>query len=397
MNRGVRLFIVAGEPSGDLLGAALIKGLQRLHDEADLTLRMVGGPKMENCGPRSLFPMEELSVMGVAEILPRLPNLLRRIRQTADAVIEMAPDVLITIDSPDFSLRVSKRVKKALPDLKVIHFVAPSVWAWRPGRAAKMASHVDHVLALLPFEPPYMEAAGMTCDFVGHPVAHLTQPDPASVAVFRERHGIGATQPFLLVLPGSRKGEVSRLGPVFAKVATQIREIHPEVAVMVGAAPSVASEVRALFAPDQTGWPKILEPEGMGSNSFEALKQTCFAAADAALAASGTVSLELAAAGTPCVIGYAVNPVTAMMARRLLKLDTFTLTNLVTGTRSVPEFLQENCTAEKLTPAVSKLLFDATANGAQRAAADRAMQLLGRNGPEPGLRAAESVMRVLAD
>ena len=164
-----RIFIAAGEPSGDLLGGALIAGLRQL--TADLTLEGIGGPAMAAEGIASRFPMEELSVMGLTEVVPRLPNLLRRIRETGDAAAAMAPDALVTIDSPDFSFRVARRARSRRPDLRVIHYVAPSVWAWRPGRALKMAKVVDHVLALLPFEPPYMEAAGMTCDFVGHPVA----------------------------------------------------------------------------------------------------------------------------------------------------------------------------------------------------------------------------------
>ncbi len=351
---------------------------------------------MEALGIRSLFPMQDLSVMGVAEVLPRLPNLLRRIRQTADAVIEMVPDALVTIDSPDFCLRVAKRVRKSLPRIKVIHYVAPSVWAWRPARAAKMARQVDHVLALLPFEPPYMEAAGMTCDFVGHPAAHVDQPDAAQVAALRETFGMEPSQPLMVVLPGSRSGEVIRLGPVFAEVTSRMRKARSDVAAIVVAAPSVADEVSAIFTPDVHGWPKILTPGNGGIGEFEDTKRTCFAAADAALAASGTVSLELAAAGTPCVIGYAVNPVTAFLARRLLKLDTFTLTNLITETRSVPEFLQQACTVDNLVPAVSDLLLDRDASRAQREAGDRAMLLLGRGGPDPGLRAAQSVMRVLA-
>ena len=170
-----RLFIAAGEPSGDLLGGVLIAGLRQL--DPGLALEGIGGPAMAAQGLVSRFPMEELSVMGLAEVLPRLPNLLRRIRETGDAAAAMAPDALVTIDSPDFSLRVAKRARALRPDLRTIHYVAPSVWAWRPGRAARMARVIDHVLALLPFEPPYMQAAGMTCDFVGHPVAAEPEAD----------------------------------------------------------------------------------------------------------------------------------------------------------------------------------------------------------------------------
>ena len=206
-----RLFIVAGEPSGDLLGGALIAGLRQLCGDG-LTLDGVGGPAMAAEGLASRFPMEELSVMGLAEVLPRLPNLLRRIRETGDAAAAMAPDALVTIDSPDFSLRVARRARRLRPGLRVIHYVAPSVWAWRPGRAAKMARVVDHVLALLPFEPPYMQAAGMTCDFVGHPVAAEPQATPAEVAALRAELGVAPGQRLLVAPAGiaARRGHPPR-------------------------------------------------------------------------------------------------------------------------------------------------------------------------------------------
>ncbi len=235
---GVRLFLLAGEPSGDALGGALIAGLRQLLGDG-LAVEGVGGPAMAAEGLTSRFPMAELSVMGVAEVLPRLPNLIRRIRQTGDAVAAAAPDALVTIDSPDFTLRVARRARRLRPGLKVIHYVAPSVWAWRPGRAARMAEVVDHVLALLPFEPPYMQAAGMTCDFVGHPVAAEPQASEGEVALLRAELAIAPGQPVLALLPGSRRGEAARLAPVFAAVAARLRALMPELAVIVPAAPGL--------------------------------------------------------------------------------------------------------------------------------------------------------------
>jgi lipid-A-disaccharide synthase len=385
----VRLFLTAGEPSGDLLGAALIAGLRDLRGEA-LTLEGVGGPAMAAQGFTSRFPMEELSVMGVAEVLPRAPALLRRIAETGDAVAAARPDALVTIDSPDFSLRVARRARRSLPGLRAVHYVAPSVWAWRPGRAAKMARVVDHVLALLPFEPPYMQAAGMTCDFVGHPVAQAPQADAAGVAALRHELRLAPEQPILLLLPGSRRGEVGRLGPIFAEVAARLRRDRPDLALVIPTVAPVAEMVRAAFPPESGA--HILDPGAMPGPRAEARKRAAFAAAGAALAASGTVSLELAAAGTPCVIAYATSPLTAFLVRRLLRIDTVTLTNLVTDTRTVPEFIQENCTPERITPAVAQLLDDPEAVASQRAAADRCMELLGRDGDPPGLRAARSVL-----
>ena len=339
-------------------------------------------------GLTSRFPMAELSVMGIAEVLPRLPGLLARIRETGDAVAAVAPDALVTIDSPDFSLRVARRARRLRPGLRTIHYVAPSVWAWRPGRAAKMARVVDHVLALLPFEPPYMQAAGMTCDFVGHPVVAERQASDAEVAALRAELAIGPGQPVLALLPGSRRGEVTRLAPVFAEVARRLRERMPELAVIVPAAPGVVGLLDAGLRPDAAGWPHVMDPRGMAAPDWEARKRAAFAAADVALAASGTVSLELAAAGTPMVIGYDANWLTVWLAKRLVRVETATLVNLVTETRAVPEFLAEDCTPARITPAVAALLDDPDAAAAQRAAANLTMQRLGRGGEAPGLRAA---------
>ena len=210
----MKVFLIAGEPSGDRLGAALMAGLRQL--APGVAFRGVAGPLMQGQGMQSLFPMEELSVMGLAEILPRYFDLKRRIRQTAEAVLAEDPDVLITIDSPDFCLRVARLVKAA-SDIRVVHYVAPTVWAWRPGRAAKMARHVDQVLALFPFEPPYMEAAGMDCDFVGHPVAADPPVTPAEIAGFPRRPWPGSRPAASGRCCPARAGpEIERLGATFA-------------------------------------------------------------------------------------------------------------------------------------------------------------------------------------
>lgn len=389
-----RLFLIAGEPSGDLLGGALMAGLRALCGPG-LDMTGLGGPAMAAEGLTSLFPIDELSVMGLAEVLPRAPALLRRIGQTARAVAAARPDALITIDSPDFSLRVAARARAALPGLRVVHYVAPSVWAWRPGRAAKMARHVDHVLALLPFEPPYMQAAGMTCEFVGHPAAAEPAATDAEIAALRAEHRIAAGQRLLVVLPGSRRGEVTRLAPVFGAVIARLRATMPDLAVLAPAAGPVADLVAARLPPDADGWPRILDPRGLTAPVAEAQKRAAFAAAHAALAASGTVSLELAAQGAPMVIAYSASPLTAWIVRRLIRIDTATLVNLVTETRAVPEFLLQDCRPELIAPAVARLLSDPGAAEAQRAEGARAMALLGRGGAPPGLRAARSVLAAI--
>lgn len=375
----MRLYIIAGEPSGDRLGAALISGLRTLLPEVEI--HGIGGPAMQDEGLHSLFPMSDLAVMGLAEVLPRLRHLFRRRDEAVADIARLRPDALITIDSPDFCLRVAAKAKAAKPDLPVIHYVAPSVWAWREGRSAKMARSVDHVLALLPFEPPYMRDAGMTCDFVGHPVVADPLATPAEAGLFRERHGIDG--PLALVLPGSRKGEVGRLAPIFGEA---LEHLPRGARVVVPAVAHLADTVRSAVRT----WPgKPLVVTDMAD------KRAAFAAANAALAASGTVSLELAANGVPMVIAYDMNWLSRQIIGRMLKVDTVTLVNLVTKTNAVPEFLGEACKPEPVGRALSDLLRIPSRRAAQADALDRTMDLLGRGGEAPGLRAARSVLSAI--
>ena len=372
----MKLFLIAGEPSGDRLGAALMQGLKTL--SPDVEFAGVGGPLMQAEGLSSLFPMEELSVMGLVEVLPKYAHLKRRIRECAASVQDSGAQALITIDSPDFCLRVAALVKAARADFPTIHYVAPSVWAWRPGRAARMARHIDHVLALLPFEPPLMTAAGMTCDFVGHPVVAEPLATPEQTARLR---GDG---PLILALPGSRKGEVTRLAPVIGQVLARIKAVHPNARVALPTVRGVADLVRGLSA-DWPIAPLIIE-DAM-------TKRAAFAAADVAIAASGTVSLELAANDCPMVIAYDMNPITLWLMRRAALIDTVTLVNLVSETRVVPEFIGNRCRADLIAPAVLGLLADPSA---QTAAMALTMHRLGQGGEAPGLRAARSVLDRLA-
>lgn len=377
-------FLIAGEPSGDKLGAALMAGLKMLDPKAEF--HGIGGPLMEAQGLASLFPMEELSIMGIWEVLPKYRALKARIREAAEAVARVKPAALITIDSPDFCLRVAGLVRAATPDIRTIHYVAPSVWAWRPGRAAKMARYIDHVLALLPFEPPYMQAAGMTCDFVGHPVVAEPRASDAEAADFRETYMIGPDQPLVLCLPGSRVGEVKRLAGRFDEALMQLRDREPGLRVVVPTVRGVAPMVRAMTA----RWPVapivVEEP---------ADKAAAFKAADIALAASGTVSLELAANRTPMVIAYDMAPLSRMIIGKMLKIDTVTLVNLVSETRAIPEFIGINCQAAPIAKALLALLEDPVIQAEQRAAMELTMQRLGEGGEAPGLRAARSVLAQL--
>ncbi|MGJ8597504.1 lipid-A-disaccharide synthase [Sulfitobacter sp.] len=379
----LRVFILAGEPSGDKLGGALMAGLKALRPE--VAFEGVGGVQMQAEGLQSRFDMNELSVMGLAEVLPKYRHLKRRIAQTAQAVLDMRPDVLITIDSPDFSLRVAKLVK-ASSNIRTVHYVAPTVWAWRAGRAAKMARHIDHVLALFPFEPPLMQAAGMRCDFVGHPVVAEPVATQVDAERFRAAHGIGDA-PLLMVLPGSRRGEVARLGPRFSDAISRIKAQRPELKIVVPAAGPVADAVKLLTVawPDTT----VLDPrEGDYEDAMDQ-KRAAFRAADVALAASGTVSLELAAADTPMVIAYDMSPLSRFIISRMMLVDTVTLVNLVSDTRVVPEFIGKDCDPALISRGISDVM---AAPDVQRAAMSLTMERLGRGGEAPGLRAAKAVL-----
>jgi lipid-A-disaccharide synthase len=389
----LRLFLVAGEASGDRLGAALIRGLREVSDDA-LELHGIGGPLMQAEGLTSLFPMEELSVMGLTEILPRLRSLLARVSQTADAVVDLGPDALITIDSPEFSLRVAARVKARAEHVPTIHYVAPTVWAWRAKRARKMAKSIDHVLALFPFEPPYMQAEGMSCDFVGHPVTTEPVASGAEAAAFRGAHGIDADAPLILVLPGSRRSEVDRLAPIFGEALRPVLRAHPDARVVLPTTETVAP----VLVEKLNGWPVapvIIDPRGQRADDHLARKRAAFAAADVALAASGTVSLELAAAETPMVVAYDMSWMSRKIIGAMLKVDTVTLVNLVSDTRAVPEFLGPECKPAPIARALRELLGDEAARTDQFDAMAATMLKLGRGGEPPGMRAARSVLSVI--
>jgi lipid-A-disaccharide synthase len=297
------------------------------------------------------------------------------------------PAALITIDSPDFCLRVAALVKSAQPKAKTIHYVAPSVWAWRPGRAAKMAKVIDHVLALLPFEPPYMTAAGMSCDFVGHPVTAEPVATPEQAQAFRAAQGIAPEVPLIAALPGSRKGEVTRLIPPFGKALAHVAAVHPDLRVIL----PTPRHLQALVTEATRDWPgaPVILPA-----PDVATRTAAFAAADAALAASGTVSLELAAQACPMIIAYDMAPLTLWLMRRMARIDTVTLVNLVSETRAVPEFIGSDCRAERIAPALLRLLDNGP--GAQAQAMTLTMERLGRGGEGPGLRAARSALKSLS-
>lgn len=381
-----RIFLVAGEPSGDLLGARLMAALRFL-TQGRARFAGVGGENMKAEGLQSLFPIADLAVMGFVEVLPRLPLVFRRRDEVLAALERDPPDLILTIDSWGFNKLIAAGAKKRLPTIPRWHFVAPMVWAWKEGRARRMAALIDGLLALFPHEPPYFERHGLRAVAVGHPVIE-GGADKGEAAAFRARHAIGAAETIIAVLPGSRPGEVDRLLPVFRAVLVRLAAERKGLVTVIPTVDTVADRVAAQSA----DWPTPLRIVRGGREKFDA-----FAAAGVALAASGTVALELAMAGLPAIIAYKVNPLTAVAARHLLKIKYVNLVNLLLDRPAVPEFLQEQCKPDILAGALGLLLDDATAREAQKAALAEAMARLGRGGPSPSRRAAQVLLDTITE
>jgi lipid-A-disaccharide synthase len=373
------IFLVAGEPSGDQLGARLMAEL-KAETNGRVRFAGVGGERMAGEGLTSLFPMADLSVMGLAEVLPHLATILRRMRQTVAAARAARPDAVVTIDSPSFSLRVMRRL--AAIDCPRIHYVAPQVWAWKPWRAKTMAGYLDHLLALLPFEPPIFQQHGLKTSCIGHPVVE-TAGRTFDADAFRRTHTIPATAPLICLLPGSRKSEVKRLLPVFEETAARLADRLPDLHVVLPTVAGVERRVRQATR----AWPVPVTVVTGAENRY-----TAFAAAHAAIAASGTVAVELAVAQLPAVIAYRVNRLTAFLARRLIRVRFVSLPNLVMDRSIQPEMLQDDCTPAKLADALQPLLDDAERRAAYVAACQEAARALGAFGVPPSRKAARIVL-----
>lgn len=375
--RRLKLAVVAGEASGDQLGAELIRALRAMNVEVELV--GVGGPAMIGEGLKSLFDQSDIAVMGLGPVIRRLPLLVRRIRETAAMIAGASPDILVTIDAPDFSKRVAKRVRAVAPEIPIVHWVCPSVWAWRPGRAPAMRPYIDHILCLLPFEPEALRALnGPPGTYIGHPlierIADMRPSDPAKQKA-RAQHGD------LLLLPGSRISEIRRLLPLFLEVteggaSAGIRRVIPTL-------PHLENLVRDLI-----GERKVEIVVG------DAAKYGAFRRARAALAASGTVTLELALAGIPMIAAYRVAGWEAFIARRMIKVPSVILPNLILGEMLVPEFIQEAATVANLKAAIAPLLADRPEALAQRSGFVRLETRMRDDGASPSAHAASVVLDV---
>lgn len=373
------IFIIAGEHSGDALGAKVMAGLIQATG-GHVRLAGIGGPEMAAQGLQSLFPMRELAIMGLLEVIPHIPRVLRRIDETVKAIAAARPDVVLTIDAPGFCFRVAKKLKGQ--DIPLVHLVAPTVWAWKPKRAEKIAKFLDHLLVILPFEPPYFTRHGLETSYVGHPIVENPAGDGAA---FRIRHGIPAEAPLLAVLPGSRRGEIDRLLPPFAEAVARLARRHPGLRVALPAVDSLRDRISEAVA----NWPV---PVTLCDGADE--KADLFAAADLALSAAGTAVLELVLAGVPTVAAYKVNPVSYRIARQLVSLKRYTLPNILLEAEIVPELIQADCTADRLEGALEILLSDPAARNRQIEAGLRLKEMLGGNDTAPSRRIADKLLAI---
>ncbi|WP_271673449.1 lipid-A-disaccharide synthase [Bradyrhizobium sp. CCBAU 51627] len=378
-----KIFLIATEESGDRLGSALMKVLrQRLGD--GVQFEGVGGRTMAREGLETLFPIEELSIVGFAAVLQQLPKILRLIRETADAVTDSAPDALVIIDSPDFTHRVARRVRAKNPAIPIIDYVSPSVWAWRPGRARAMLGYVDHVLGLLPFEPEeYRKLKGPPCSYVGHPLVEQLgslRPDAG------EQRRRDSEPPVLLVLPGSRRSEIRHHLGLFGAALGRLQAEGRAFELMLPTMSHLEAAVREGVA----NWP--VKPQIVVG---ETEKRSAFRIARAALAKSGTVTLELALSGIPMVTAYRVGATEAFILRRAIQVSSVILANLVIGKDVIPEFLQEDCTPEKLAGALSEVLTDSPMRKQQVEAFAQLDTIMSTGNKSPSVLAADIVLATM--
>lgn len=385
MSRPLKVMLVAAEASGDALGAGLAHALKtRLG--AEVSFVGVGGPKMAAEGVASPFDIAELSILGWIEGLKAYGLVKRRVADTVELAKAEQPDAVVLIDSWGFTIRVAKALRQVLPGVPLIKYVGPQVWASRPGRAKTLAASVDHLLSLYSFDAPWFEREGLPTTVVGSQALHVDMAS-ADGARFRAARGIAADAPLLLVLPGSRPSEITRMTPVFEATVKRLKAADPALEIAVVAAGTVAADVAGRVA----AWPfrAHLVQE---ADKYDAMK-----AANVALATSGTVSTELALAGAPMVIAYRIDGLSYLLMKNLVTAKHITLFNIAADERIAPEFIQNDATPEKLTDAVGRLLSDPQAAAVQAARQTAALDLMGRGGPDPSELAADAVLRVIAD
>lgn len=384
MSEPLKVMLVAAEASGDNLGAGLARAIKAKVGDDNVRFVGVGGPRMAEQGVVSPFDISDLSILGWIEGLRAYGRVKQRVAETVALAVREQPDVAVLIDSWGFTIRVAKGLRAALPDLKIVKYVGPQVWASRPGRAKTLAATVDHLMTLHGFDPPWFEKEGLPTTFVGNPSLALDFSS-ADGARFRADNGLTPDQPLLLILPGSRPAEIARMTPVFEATAQRLKAERPDLAIAVVVADTVSDDLKGRVA----GWssrPILVEGD--------AAKKDAMTAATVALATSGTVSTELALAGAPMIIAYRLGGLSFALTRPLMTARHITLFNIAADDRIAPEFLQDEATPEALAKAVADRLDDPDLRADQIARQTAALELMGRGRPDPSAAAAGVVLDV---
>ena len=380
----MKYYLIAGEPSGDALGARLMASIRRKDKKAEFF--GVGGDSMQTQGLKSLFNIRELAVMGLAEVIPSIPKILQRIKQTVQNIIDTQPDVIITVDSWSFSARIHKKLRALKTGIPQVHYVAPQVWAWKKKRARTMYKYIDLLLTLFPNEPKYFLPYNLPTVFVGHPVIESVIVNGNNKGEFRAKHNITSSQRIMLILPGSRRNEVERLLPVFLQAAAKLRQKHPELIFVIPTVSTVADKVKS--AVQETNLP-IIVVEG------EQERRNAFQDADVAMAASGTVALELAIVDVPHIIAYKVPKLTEWIARHFIHIQYVNLTNILLGKEYVPELLQQDCTVENILYYCEKFLAQEQPYQKQMEGFAKIRKLLGMGEQTPSDNARDAIMDII--
>lgn len=382
----MKIYLVAGEPSGDALGSRFMQAMRK-KTNGNVEFYGVGGESMENQGLKSLFDISDLAIMGLSEVIPSIPKVLKLISHTVEDIVKVKPDVVITIDSWSFGSRVQKALRKRNLNIPQVHYVAPQVWAWKKKRAKTMYKYVDHLMTLLPQEPKYFTPYGLDTTFVGHPVIE-SKVVTGSGEEFRKKFNIADDKRIMAVLPGSRHNEVAKLLPVFLETAQKIYDEDNSFCFVIPTVKTVVKRVRKMA--EESNLPIIVvENEEDRHNAFNA--------AEIAVAASGTVALELAIANIPHVIAYKVSPISAMLVRRFLHIQFVNLSNILLGREIIPELLQERCISGNIKSYISELLSKKDLYEKQMDGFDKVRKILGMSEQTPSENACDVILKIIEE
>lgn len=381
-----KIYLIAGEPSGDLLGSRLMRAMKK-ETNGEVEFYGLGGDTMEREGLKPLFDISDLAIMGIMEIIPSIPKILRHIKTTINDILRVRPDAVITIDSWSFSARIHQALRKKKTGIPQIHYVAPQVWAWKKKRAKTMYKYIDHLLTLFPYEPKYFTPYKLPTDFIGHPVIE-SEAVHGDAKAFHKKFNVSFGKRIIAILPGSRHTEVSRLLPVFLEAADKIYAENPDVCFVIPTVQTVSGAVKLMA--EKSKLPIII-------TETESDRYNAFKASTAAIAASGTVALELAILDVPHIVAYKVSAFSAFLLRRFLKIQFVNLSNILLGREIVPELLQERCVSGNIKSYIDQILRRGDLLERQNEGFKKVREVLGFGEQTPSETAAQIVLKIVAE